>query len=238
MRWWSVGGAVVFGGVGFLLAATANTAAGTNLRSDTQAIKDVVAQRAAVVDARQNQVTQLQQRVAALTKEQEGTQAARTQGIVDQLSDPVGLVPLTGPGVTVSLTDAPQKGNEEANPDDLVVHQQDLQAVINAMWRGGARGIQVMDQRLINTSAVRCVGNTLILQGRVYSPPFVITGVGDQAAIERELEEDDYLMGYQAAVEFFGLGWEQTREASVTLPAYDGPINISQATPITKENRP
>ena len=98
-------------------------------------------------------------------------------------------------------------------------------------------GIQVMDQRLINTSAVRCVGNTLILQGRVYSPPFVITGVGDQAAIERELAEDDYLRGYQAAVEFFGLGWEQTRSPSVTLPAYDGPINISQATPITKENR-
>ena len=31
----------------------------------------------------------------------------------------------------------------------------------------------VMDQRLVSTSAVRCVGNTLILQGRVYSPPFV-----------------------------------------------------------------
>jgi uncharacterized protein YlxW (UPF0749 family) len=150
---------------------------------------------------------------------------------VDQLAGPVGLLPLTGPGVTVALSDAPQEGNEEANPDDLVVHQQDLQAVINAMWRGGALGIQVMDQRLINTSAVRCVGNTLILQGRVYSPPFVVTAVGDQAQIERELDQDDYVRGYRAAVDFFGLGYEQTRSPSVTLPGYEGPITMSRATP-------
>ncbi len=237
MRWWSVLGALAFGAVGFIFAASATTADGTNLRSDTAAVKDVVAVRAATVDQRQKQVSALQETVAALTQEQAGTQAARLQEVADQLAAPVGLVPLTGPAVTVTLTDAPQAGNEEANPDDLVVHQQDLQAVINAMWRGGALGIQVMDQRLINTSAVRCVGNTLILQGRVYSPPFVVTAVGDQAAIEQELETDDYLQGYQAAVEFFGLGWEQTRETSYTVPAYDGPLNISQATPITKENR-
>lgn len=237
MRWWSVLGAIAFGAVGFIFAASANTAAGTDLRSDTEAIKDVVAERAALVDQRQNRVAELQGQVAELTRQQEGTEAARTQGTVDRLSEPVGLVPLTGPAVTVSLTDAPKEGNEEANPDDLVVHQQDLQAVINAMWRGGAQGIQVMDQRLINTSAVRCVGNTLILQGRVYSPPFVITGIGDQASIERELATDDYLRGYQAAVDFFGLGWEQTREPAVTIPAFDGPLNISKATPLTKENR-
>ena len=147
-RWWAVLAAVVFGIAGFGFAASANTAAGTDLRSDTAALKDVVAERAAVVDQRQNQVTDLQSRVAELSKEQEGTAAARAQGAVDALSAPVGLVPLTGPAVSVTLTDAPAEGNEEANPDDLVVHQQDLQAVINAMWRAGAQGIQVMDQRL------------------------------------------------------------------------------------------
>lgn len=229
----------VFGIAGFLFAASANTAAGTDLRSDTEALKDVVAQRAALVDRRQNLVRDLQSRVAVLTKEQEGTAAARAQGIIDRLSAPVGLLPMTGPAVTVSLTDAPQEGNEEANPDDLVVHQQDLQAVINAMWRGGALGVQVMDQRLINTSAVRCVGNTLILQGRVYSPPFVVIGVGDQADIERELERDDYLRGFQAAVEFFGLGFEQVRVDQATVPGYDGPLNIDSATPVPdKEARP
>ena len=237
-RWWAVLAAVVFGIAGFGFAASANTAAGTNLRSNTSVLKDVVARQAALVDQRQNRVTDLQERVAALSKEQDGTAAARAQGAVDALSAPVGLVPLTGPAVSVTMTDAPQEGNEEANPDDLVVHQQGLQAVINAMWRAGAQGIQVMDQRLINTSAVRCVGNTLILQGRVYSPPFVVIGVGDQAEIERELARDDYLRGFQAAVEFFGLGYEEVRLDQVTLPGYDGPLNIDSATPLPdKEDR-
>jgi uncharacterized protein YlxW (UPF0749 family) len=235
-RWWGLLAAAVFGVAGFLFAASSEIAAGTDLRSDTAALKDVVSERLAIVDQRQNTLTELQDRVKVLTREQEGTDAAKAQGAIDQLSAPAGLLPLTGPAVTVSLTDAPIEGNEEANPDDLVVHQQDLQAVINAMWRAGALGIQVMDQRLINTSAVRCVGNTLILQGRVYSPPFVVTGIGDQAAIERELERDDYLRGYLAAVEFFGLGYEQVRGAGVTIPGYDGPLNIDSATPI-KEGR-
>ena len=44
-----------------------------------------------------------------------------------------------------------------------------------------------MDQRLIATSAVRCVGNTLLLQGRTYSPPFVITAIGDADAVRAQL---------------------------------------------------
>ena len=90
---------------------------------------------------------------------------------------------MTGPGLVVTLDDAQRDPGSPlppgVTPDDLVVHQQDLQAVVNALWAGGAQGVQVMDQRLVSTSAVRCVGNTLILHGRVYSPPFVVKAVGD-----------------------------------------------------------
>lgn len=237
IRAWTVAAGVAFAAGGFLLAASAHQAAGTNLRSDTQALKDVVAQRVAIVDQRQQELQRLQAEVKDLSQQQEGTDSARAQNAVDFLAAPVGLLPLTGPAVSVTLDDAPAEGNEEASPDDLVVHQQDLQAVVNAMWRGGAQGIQVMDQRLISTSAVRCVGNTLILQGRVYSPPFTVIGVGDQARIERALARDDYLRGFQAAVDFFGLGFEQTRTRQVTIPGYDGPINIDQATPVVRKER-
>lgn len=55
-------------------------------------------------------------------------------------------------------------------PDDLVVHQQDIQAVLNALWSAGAEAVQMQDQRISATSAPRCVGNTLLLDGRTYSP--------------------------------------------------------------------
>ena len=85
--------------------------------------------------------------------------------------------------MTVTLADAPRSADrvlpEGTSPDDVVVHQQDVQAVVNALWAGGAEAMQIMDQRIVSTSAVRCVGNTLILQGRVYSPPYEITAIGD-----------------------------------------------------------
>ena len=79
--------------------------------------------------------------------------------------------------------------------------------MVNALWQGGAKGIKVMDQRLISTSAVRCVGNTLILQGRVYSPPYKVTAVGDP----RRSEGADGLPGdpeLPLYVNAYGLGWK------------------------------
>ena len=69
------------------------------------------------------------------------------------LSEPAGLAAARGPGIRVTLDDArpwrpAHNGPRGLTPDDLVVHQQDVQAVVNALWRGGADGVQVMDQRL------------------------------------------------------------------------------------------
>ena len=93
-----------------------------------------------------------------------------------------------GPGLIVTLTDAQRDADgrfpRDASPDDLVVHQQDIQAVLNALWSAGAEAIQMQDQRIIATSAPRCVGNTLLLNGRTYSPPYTITAIGDVAAMQ------------------------------------------------------
>jgi len=34
--------------------------------------------------------------------------------------------------------------------------------VVNALWAGGAEAMTIMGVRVISTSAVRCVGNTLL----------------------------------------------------------------------------
>ena len=94
-----------------------------------------------------------------------------------------------------------------ADPDDYVIHQQDVQSVVNALWQGGAEAMMLQDQRVISTSAVRCVGNTLILQGRVYSPPYTIAAIGDVERMRGSLDRDPdvaNLRGWSVAV---GLGY-------------------------------
>lgn len=139
--------------------------------------------------------------------------------------------------MSVTLNDAPPNatanpGYPDPQPNDLVIHQQDLQAVVNALWQGGARGIQVMDQRLISTSAVRCVGNTLILQGRVYSPPYKITAVGDPGKLKQALNNSPAISNYLLYVKAYGLGWKVDEHEAVTLPGYSGTVDLHYAEPV------
>ena len=92
------------------------------------------------------------------------------------------------------------------DPDDLVVHQQDVQSVVNALWAGGAEAMMIMDQRVLTTSAVRCIGNTLLLQGRTYSPPFVVTAIGDTAAMSAALDVEPGVQLLLQYVDKFKLG--------------------------------
>ena len=101
--------------------------------------------------------------------------------------------------------------------------------MVNALWRGGAEAMQIMDQRVISTSAVRCVGNTLILQGRVYSPPFTITAVGDPVKLKAALEADESVKIYKQYVDLVGLGYNVKAIQNTTLPAFTGSVTMKHA---------
>ena len=86
-----------------------------------------------------------------------------------------------------------------------------------------------MDRRLIGTSAVRCVGNTLLLQGRTYSPPFVVTAIADASAVRAQLAASPQVAVFQQAVEAFGLTFDIRERNEVALPDYDGPLDLEYA---------
>ena len=71
-----------------------------------------------------------------LTSAVDNTQVRQLRARARSLDAPAGLVEQVGPGVTVVLTDASAEVAESSqqNPNLLVVHQQDIQAVVNALW--------------------------------------------------------------------------------------------------------
>ena len=230
--------ALVFALAGILFAASASTARGTDLRGGRALeSRDLVARQAQRVAEQEAAVSALQREVADLAGVAGSTAAlAAVQARTAALAPAAGLTPVVGPGVRVTLDDAPKPDvgeNRPGNPapNDLVVHQQDVQAVVNALWRGGASAVQVMDQRIVSTSAVRCVGNTLILQGRVYSPPFLISAVGDAAALTGSLDSDRTLSVYREYVDLYGLGYLVSSETAMTIPAFSGTVLPAYASP-------
>jgi uncharacterized protein YlxW (UPF0749 family) len=51
-----------------------------------------------------------------------------------------------------------------------------------------------------------------------YAPPYVITAIGDQAALAASLDASEHLRVYREYATAYRLGYEQRVEADVTLP--------------------
>ncbi|MFI1713628.1 DUF881 domain-containing protein [Streptomyces sp. NPDC053513] len=229
----------VFALAGLIFVTSFNTAKGTNLRTDASLLRlsDLIEERSHKNAGLDESTAALRTQVDSLAARDDGSTRAEDEKL-DALEAKAGTTEVAGPGLTVTLDDAPPNaqaapGYPEPQANDLVIHQQDLQAVVNALWHGGAEGIRVMDQRLISTSAVRCVGNTLILQGRVYSPPYRITAVGDRGKLTKALAESPALQNYQLYVKAYGLGWKVDEHRAVTLPGYSGTVDLHYAKPVS-----
>ncbi|MGV0791328.1 DUF881 domain-containing protein [Mycolicibacterium sp. XJ1819] len=235
---WRFGVPVVCLLAGLLLAATHAVAGGDEIRrSDAPRLVDLVRETQQSVDRLSAERESLTATLGAHHGGSPGTAAALT-AITDRaglLAEGAGLDPMRGPGLVVTLNDAQRDAEgrfpRDASPDDLVVHQQDIDAVLNALWSAGAEGIQMQDQRIIGTSAPRCVGNTLLLNGRTYSPPYVITAIGDAAAMKAALADSPLVSLYRQYVVRFGLGYTEEPRATVELVGYTEPVRMRYAKP-------
>lgn len=219
---------------GALFAVSAQTARGTDLRAGLQSdLRHLVSDSSQRIQAMQEQLAAMQaslDRQTELAARANGDVARATQRAAPLLG-PAGLTALAGPGLIVTLDDAPSlpSGAPTSDLNALVVHQSDVQAVVNALWAGGAEAIAVMDQRLIATSAVRCVGNTLLLGGRVYSPPFVIKAIGPPDGMRSALNRSPGVLLFVQAAKYLGLGYTVAAPKSVAVPAYAGPVGLRYA---------
>lgn len=237
-RSWGVLVPVVFAIVGLLATVSAQTARGTDLRSSGRSsTADVIREQQHRADEEEARVAALRRQVDALTTQSNPSSSSLRElnAQVARLAAASGTTAVRGPALTVSLDDAPHQGTVPSGftPDDMVVHQQDVQAVVNALWAGGAEAMMLMDQRVISTSAVRCVGNVLILQGRVYSPPYVIRAIGNQEQMRAALDRSRALKIYRQYVDVLGLGYQVSTQNSLTMPGYDGALDLRYATAAT-----
>jgi len=161
---------------------------------------------------------------------------AKVRRQASAMKEPAGLMPAIGPGVTVTLSDAPQGTDQDTpdtvdNPNLLLVHQQDIQAVVNAMWKGGAQAVTIQGQRVVSTTGIRCIGNSVQLQGVPYSQPYVISAVGDPTALQTAISDDAYLQVYRQDADNpdINVGWDEVVESRISAPAYDGLVGLQYA---------
>ncbi|MCI1223990.1 MAG: DUF881 domain-containing protein [Bifidobacterium subtile] len=219
----TMGGLVVFVVVafsGYLLMTNLRVNRSATVTSDTS---QLVEQRVERVNKLQQEVNGLSSQVDVLNKMTSGT--AGTQGSSNDDAGSGTLLPaVQGPGITVTLNDSSLWENavgdsgSTADIDYYVIHQQDIEAVVNALWKGGAEAMMIQDQRVLFNSAVRCTGNILTLQGKQYSPPYTVSAIGDPDALTQALNDSRAIATYKEYVRAYGLGWKVEAKDTQRFP--------------------
>lgn len=209
--------ALVLALVGYMLTINIRVNRTVTVTSDT----------ASLVEERESKVSGLRQDINSMS-----TQINALKNLTDDNKSNSGedagsgtvLKAVQGPGLTVTLNDSPlwqQKVGQDgssANINDYVIHQQDVESVVNALWAGGAESMQIQDQRVLPNSAVRCVGNVLLLHGRKYSPPYKISAIGPTERMNKALDDSPSIKIYKEYVNTLGLGWKVETSESLRFP--------------------
>lgn len=217
---------------GLLLTTSAQLAGGTQLRNEASSLSDIIEQRSGDGQDLQRAISDHRTAIEELEERAAGSdgQVREARRNAEELSRAASTAELTGDGLTVTLDDAPPESAaiDGASPNDLIIHQQDLEGVINAMWAGDAQGVSVQGQRIVASSAVRCVGNTLRVNARVFSPPYTVEAVGDPAALQSALDASPAVSVFRSYADRLGLGWN-VEAGAITLGEYAGALDVDQA---------
>lgn len=174
-------------------------------------------------EQRRGEVADIRSQIDVLRSNEahESNASQQVQEQIESAETVAGLVAVKGQGFTVSLNDSSLDAAPTGNVNDLVIHSQDIQAVVNAMWNAGAEAVSLNGQRVVSTSAVLCVGNTLLINGTVHAPPYEVSAIG---ADKDEFSKDALIRQLRSDADRFGLRISTSANKQIQVPAYVGPI--------------
>ena len=187
---------------------------------------------ATLVRTRQAQVSALDNEVSSLDSQVQSFSSAPQSGSPDEDAFTArSTSPVSGPGVQITLSDAPPgQIPAGATPNDLVIHQQDIEDTMNALWSGGAEAMTVQGVRITSRTVIRCIGNVILVDGTSFSPPYVIQAIGDPATLRATVTANPRMVNYQAYVTKYGLGWDMQTKDSLSFAPATTPLTVNYAT--------
>lgn len=187
---WVLPVTVVCFALGALLAFMFNTTNGQqlspgNMRPEqlavlySQSVRENEDLQKALLETRNEHEKMRDNMIEAVTGSEAVQQSLQKE--IDNLRVQVGTTPVVGPGIVITIDDS---GVLKTNPSDvnanaLLTHDIDLLMLVNELRGASAEAIAINDQRIIASSAIRCVGPVIQVNKSPVAAPFVIRAIGD-----------------------------------------------------------
>ncbi|MBE7700991.1 DUF881 domain-containing protein [Oerskovia sp. Sa1BUA8] len=129
-----------------------------------------------------------------------------------------GSLAVTGPGLVLTLQDAPAGVGADDQSLNEKVQDSDLQRVVNALWASGAEAIAINGQRLTPLSAIRSAGEAILVDLQPLIGPYRVEAIGDPATLETEFARSD-APGYLSILSSkWGIQSSRISQGKLSLP--------------------
>lgn len=145
-----------------------------------------------------------------------------------------GLVAVTGPGIVVNLDDSKIRPKPGENDYFYLVHDVDLNQLVNELWAIGAEAVSINGGRIVANSAIRCVGPTIMINTIRVSPPYQVEAIGDPDTLTAGLKMRGGFLDAMAVSAAHGVQINITKERKLLVPSYNGPVIFRYASPALK----
>lgn len=156
-----------------------------------------------------------------------------TSGILEEEIDNMkflaGMKDVQGPGIIVTISDSIKDISYDDNINEFLVHDIDVQRLVNDLKIAGAEAISVSGQRVLFNSEIECNGPTIKINDKTYAIPFVIKAIGDPKVLNAAINAPG-TYGYKLK-DVFELEIDTRISNFLLIPKYKGDIEFKYAKP-------
>lgn len=178
----------------------------------------------------------LKERIATLRKDIASFQAdlssrkATMSGISEELERQkmaAGFVALKGPGLLVTLNDSSELSIPAGeDPEKYLIHEYDLRDIVNTLWGAGTEAVSINQERIMGTTAIYCVGSTIMVNDTRMSPPYEVRAIGDPTKLLAAVQNPDQLSQLRSRAQSYKLEFDVKEAGEVVVPAYSGSFSL------------
>ena len=145
-----------------------------------------------------------------------------------------GLVQLSGPGIAFRLQDADTGGSAGGG----LVTSRDVRTLVQELWLAGAEAIAVNGERIVSTTAILDIGNSILVNSAYLAPPYEIKAIGASDLYDRLQRSSAFVQFVAQRVNPAGMRLSFAELAKVTVPAFAGTVSGRYIRPTTAASGP
>lgn len=183
-----------------------------NLQNEYKTLKSKYEENEKIVEEYKNNASNNSELVASM------------KSSIETYSILAGATDVSGEGIVVTLDD----GDTISEGSDVLVHDSDILTVVNELKAAGAEAISVNGQRIIATTAIRCVGPVIQINYQKVAAPFEIRAIGNAQYLESAMTIKN---GVVDVLKKYGINVKVERNKNLVVEKYQGTLKTNEAKP-------